>query len=128
MMIPAMLLLGLDAPDPAPLLDAVKSCDADAMHDLMRAEPHRRSAFAAAYYAEQRAIGEDRARLLARPVGEPTAAGQATTAQALGQIEARQKQLEDTRVSETSWRDLVTELRADYLANCSTRKRNADDK
>jgi hypothetical protein len=29
---------------------------------------------------------------------------------------------------EKSWRDLFDEVRADFLANCSSGKRNADDK
>ncbi len=121
----AALMLGADVPDAAPALAAVKTCNRSDMRAIIRDEPHRRTQFAAGAYAEQRAIAQERATLLATPPSG--ASGQATTTAALAQLDARQKQLDDARAIERSWRDLFDEVRADYLANCTTGKRNAED-
>lgn len=125
-MILAMLLLsGLQIPDPAPALDAVKTCNRVEIRKMISSEPHRRTEFAAAAYAEQRAIARERATLLAPPVADPNAgtpAGQASTANALNQLDARQKQLDDARAIEASWRELFDEVRADFLANCNGKR------
>ncbi|MCW1382148.1 hypothetical protein OLX02_04880 [Novosphingobium sp. KCTC 2891] len=121
-----LLLLGIDVPDPAPALEAVKACDRVEMRSLIRGEPHRRTKFAAAAYAEQRAIAQERSTVLSGP-SSTTPSGQVTTGTALAQLDGRQKQLDDARATEKSWRDLFDEVRADYLANCTTGKRNADD-
>lgn len=118
-----LLAAAFTGPDAAPALEAVKSCDRGAMADMTKAEPHRRSQFAAAAYAEQQAIARERAALLTRPTADPTPAGQASLALALGALDARQKQLDDARAVEFSWRSLVDELRADFLANCAQGKR-----
>lgn len=125
MMTLAALMLGADVPDAAPALSAVKTCNRSEMRTIIRDEPHRRTQFAAGAYAEQRAIAQERSALLATPPSGAT--GQATTATALAQLDARQKLLDDARATEKSWRDLFDEVRADYLANCTTGKRNADD-
>ncbi|KUR72183.1 hypothetical protein AQZ52_02510 [Novosphingobium fuchskuhlense] len=125
MILSMLLLSGLQVPDPAPALDAVKTCDRVEMRKMIAGEPHRRTEFAAAAYAEQRAIARERATLLAAPSadrGEGTPAGEADTANALGQLDGRQKQLDDARAVETSWRALFDEMRADFLANCNGRK------
>ncbi|WP_225205196.1 hypothetical protein [Novosphingobium huizhouense] len=129
MMLLAALMVAADVPDPAPALAAVKTCDRGEMKTLIGNEPHRRTEFAAAAYAEQRAIAQERSTLLAAaPTGAPaSASGQATTATALAQLDARQKLLDDARATEKSWRDLFDEVRADYLANCTTGKRNAEN-
>ncbi|GHC84684.1 hypothetical protein [Novosphingobium pokkalii] len=125
----AMALATGTAPDSAPALAAVKACDKQAMRAMATDEPHRRTQFAAAVYAEQRAIAQERATLLdAQIAGTPSSSGAATTANALAQIDARQKELDDVKAIEKSWRDLFDEVRADFLANCSSGKRNADDK
>jgi hypothetical protein len=125
-MILALLLLGgVEVPDSAPALDAVKTCNRVEIRKMISGEPHRRTEFAAAAYAEQRAIAQERASLLAPPVAGPAAgtpAGQASTANGLAQLDARQKQLDDARAIERSWRDLFDEMRADFLANCNGRK------
>ena len=122
-----MALASVSAPDSAPALAAVQKCDKQAMRTMITDEPHRRTQFAAGVYAEQRAIAQERAALLdAQISGSPR--GAATTANALAQIDARQKELDDVKAIEKSWRDLFDEVRADFLANCSTGKRNADDK
>ena len=118
-----LLVAAFTGPDAVPALEAVKSCDRGAMADMTKAEPHRRSQFAAAAYAEQQAIARERAGLLTRPGGDPTPAGQASLTLALGALDARQKQLDDARAVESSWRMLVDELRADFLANCAQGKR-----
>lgn len=120
-MIPLLALLAatLAGPDPVPALEAVKTCDRQAMSGLVKAEPRRRADFAATAYAEQQSIARDRAALLARQTVESSAAGKASLDLALTQLEARQKQLEDARAVERGWRDLYDELRADYLANCA---------
>lgn len=123
----AMALATVTAPDSAPALAAVKACDKQAMRAMATDEPHRRTQFAAAVYAEQRAIAQERATLLDAQISG-TASGAATTANALAQIDARQKELDDVKAIENSWRDLFDEVRADFLANCSSGKRNADDK
>ncbi|WP_421851042.1 hypothetical protein [Novosphingobium sp.] len=125
MILSMLLLSGLQIPDSAPALEAVKTCSRSEIHKMISSEPHRRTEFAAAAYAEQRAIARDRAALLAGPTGDPgagTPAGQASTANALSQLDARQKQLDDARAVETSWRQLFDEMRADFLANCNGRK------
>ena len=126
MIVLSALMLGIDVPDAAPVLAAVKTCDRSEMRTLIRTEPHRRTQFAAGAYAEQRAIAQERATLLTAPTAT-TPTGQVTTTTALAQLDARQKQLDDARATEKSWRDLFDEVRADYLANCTTGKRNADD-
>jgi hypothetical protein len=126
----ALLVLALatvTAPDSAPALAAVQKCDKQAIRAMATDEPHRRTQFAAAAYAEQRAIAQERATLLDAQISG-SSSGAATTANALAQIDARQKELDDVKAIEKSWRDLFDEVRADFLANCSTGKRNADDK
>ncbi|MEO0031257.1 MAG: hypothetical protein RIS94_1015 [Pseudomonadota bacterium] len=105
-----ILLMGVPVPDSAPVLAAVKGCDRGEIRSMIRGEPHRRTEFAAAVYAEQRAIATERATLLAGPADQTVA---------LAQLDARQKELEDARAIERAWRDLFDEARADYLANCS---------
>lgn len=125
MILLATFLAGAEVPDASPALAAVQTCDRAEMKALISGEPHRRTAFAAGAYAEQRAIMQERATLLS---GTPSgASGQATTATALAQLDARQKLLDDARATEKSWRDLFDEVRADYLANCTTGKRNAEN-
>ncbi|BEV02166.1 hypothetical protein [Novosphingobium olei] len=125
MILLATLMLGAEVPDAAPALTAVKTCNRAEIKTLISDEPHRRTEFAAAAYAEQRAIAQERATLLSTtPSG---ASGQATTTTALAQLDARQKLLDDARATEKSWRDLFDEVRADYLANCTTGKRNAEN-
>ncbi|WP_408590077.1 hypothetical protein [Novosphingobium sp.] len=122
-MILALLLLGgVEVPDSTPALDAVKTCNRVEIRKMISSEPHRRTEFAAAAYAEQRTIAQERAAILAAPVSTP--AGQASTANALAQLDGRQKQLDDSRAIERSWRDLFDEMRADFLANCNGRKDN----
>lgn len=118
----ALLLASLAAPDSNSALDAVKTCNRNGMAAIVKAEPHRRAEFAAAAYAEQQAIAHDRAALLAPSTAPVTPAGKASLDLALAQIDARQKQLDDARSVETSWRTLFDELRADYLANCAQPK------
>ena len=118
----ALMAAALTGPDADPARAAVQGCDKPAMARLTRAEPHRRADFAAAAYAEQQAIARERAGLYARPAGDATAAGQATLNTALAALDARQKQLDDARAVERGWRDLIDELRADYLANCTSGK------
>lgn len=124
-MLLATLMLGAEVPDAGPALMAVKTCDRVEMKTLISAEPHRRTEFAAAAYAEQRAIVRERAAVLS--AAPTSASGQATTTNALVQLDARQKLLDDARATEKSWRDLFDEVRADYLANCTTGKRNAEN-
>lgn len=121
---PAILALAaaLTGPDPAPALSAVQSCDRAAMSGIIRGEPHRRAEFAAAVYAEQQGISRDRAALYARLGSDATPAGKASLENGLTQLDARQRQLEDARAVERSWRDMVDELRADYLTNCAKDK------
>lgn len=127
MIVLSLLLLGLDVPDAAPAINAVKACDRDEIRLLIRGEPRRRTEFAAGVFAEQRAIASERGALLLQPA-MTTPTGQASAAVALGQLESRQRQLDDARATERSWRDLFDEMRADYLANCTTGKRNAEDR
>ncbi len=133
-MILFLLLSGMAVPDSAPALDAVKTCNRGEIRKMITSEPHRRTEFAAAAYAEQRAIAQERATLLASPTpipptptpttvsGAGTPAGLASTANALNQLDARQKQLDDARAIETSWRELFDEMRADFLANCNGKR------
>ena len=118
-----LLAAAFTGPDAVPALEAVKTCDRGAMADMTKAEPHRRSQFAAAAYAEQQAIARERAVLLAKPGGDPTPAGQASLTLALSALDGRQKLLDDARAVEAGWRTLVDELRADFLANCAQGKR-----
>ncbi|WP_333839032.1 hypothetical protein [Novosphingobium sp.] len=124
-------LLGLamvvTAPDPTPALEAVKTCNKQDLRRMITDEPHRRTQFAAGVYAEQREIAQERAALLGAPASG-SASGQATATTALAQVDARQKQLDDVKAIETSWRALFDEVRADFLANCTSGRRNADDK
>jgi len=120
------LLAAFAGPDPAPALDAVKTCDRAAMMALTKAEPRRRTEWAAASYAEQQAIARERAALIAPGAAQPTAAGKASLDLALAGLDARQKQLDDARAVEMSWRALVEELRADFLANCAQTKGERD--
>lgn len=125
MILSILLLSGLQIPDSAPALDAVKTCNRVEIRKMISSEPHRRTEFAAAAYAEQRAIARERAMLLAPPTadsGAGTPAGEASTANALSQLDGRQKQLDDARAIEMSWRELFDEMRADFLANCNGRK------
>lgn len=125
MILSMLLLASLQVPDAAPALDAVKTCNRGEIRRMISSEPHRRTEFAAAAYAEQRAIAQERATLLAAPVTEPVAGtpeGQPATASALGQLDARQKQLDDARAVEKAWRELFDVVREDFLANCSGRR------
>lgn len=124
-MIPvSVMLLSLQTPDAVPALKALKACNREEIHALTRAEPHRRTEFAAAVYAEQSAISSERAKLLGQqPAPQPTPSGTATTTLAMEQLDARQKLLDDARSTERSWRELYNELRADYLANCTSGRR-----
>lgn len=125
MILSLLLLSGVQIPDSAPALDAVKTCNRTEIRKLIASEPHRRTEFAAAAYAEQRAIASERAALLAAPIADQatgTSAGQASITNALSQLDGRQKQLDDARAIETSWRALFDEMRADFLANCNGRK------
>lgn len=113
-----VLIEGVVAPDPAPMLAAVTECDRSGIAVVTRAEPHRRAATAAALYTEQRAIAQAREALRASALpADP--GGQAPLWAAL---DARQKRLDDARTVEAAWRVTIDELRADFLANCSTRK------
>ena len=116
-----IMAAALTGPDPDSALGAVKACDRGAMQALTKAEPHRRSEWAAAAYAEQQAIARERGLLLFPGAVPPTPAGQASLNLALAGLDARQKQLDDARAVERSWRELVDELRADFLANCAVR-------
>ncbi|WP_374528822.1 hypothetical protein [Novosphingobium sp.] len=119
MIAPLLLMAAVfEGPEAAPALEAVKRCDRGAMQALTKAEPHRRSQFAAAAYAEQQSIARDRADLLARQAKATVPADQAAIAASLAALDARQRQLEDARAVEISWRALVDELRTDFLANC----------
>lgn len=120
-----LLALAVDVPDASPVIEAVKTCDRAEIRSMIKGEPHRRTQFAAAAYAEQRAIAAERAALLVTPAAI-TPAGQASSDTALLQVDARQKQLDDARAIERAWRDLFDEARADFLANCANPKR--DDK
>ena len=119
-MISLLLLMAavFEGPEAAPALEAVKRCDRGAMQALTKAEPHRRSQFAAAAYAEQQAIARERSDLLARQAKATVPADQTAIAASLAALDARQRQLEDARAVEISWRALVDELRTDFLANC----------
>jgi hypothetical protein len=124
-MILFLLLSGMEVPDSAPALDAVKTCNRVEIRRMISSEPHRRTEFAAGAYAEQRAIAQERATLLSTPTPGPgagTPAGLASTANALGQLDARQKQLDDARAIERSWRELFDEMRVDFLANCNGKR------
>jgi len=117
-----ILLAAFTGPDPAPALQAVRTCDRAAMMAMTKAEPRRRAEWAAAAYTEQQAIARERAALLAPTAVPATPAGKATTDLALSALDARQKQLDDARAVEMSWRTLMDELRADFLANCAPTK------
>lgn len=121
----SLLMLGLEVPEAAPVIEAVKTCDRGEIRTLIKGEPRRRTQFAAAAYAEQRAIAVERSALLTLPAAS-SPAGQASAVTGLAQVDARQKQLEDARAIERAWRDLFDEVRTDFLANCSNPKR--DDK
>lgn len=116
-----MMAAALSGPDPEPALGAIKACDKASVAALTKAEPHRRSEWAAAAYAEQQGIARERSALLAPGSLPPSPAGQASLNLALAGLDARQKQLDDARAVERAWRDLVDELRADFLANCAVR-------
>ena len=107
-------------PDAAPALDAVKRCDTDAMQAITKAEPHRRSEWAASLYAEQRAIAQARIELAARAAIQP-ALPDDTAAHAA--LDARQRQLDVAKGVENGWRSLLEELRLDFLANCGASSR-----
>src|SRR5438128_11973964 len=113
--LPLLLLGGIDTPDPAPAMAAVSRCDRSAVRAFIRAEPRRRTTCAAAIFAEQRAIASKRAGLTAR-----TAATVGAT------LDSRQRALDDARALEQSWRVLFDEMRADYIANCTSGGRDAD--
>jgi len=123
----ALMLAPIEAPDAAPAMAALRSCDRDVIRKLTRDEPRRRTDFAAAAYAEQRGIAAERAALVApplvaAPVTSPTAVATAPPASLVvttPALEMRQKQLEDAREVEARWRDLLDELRADFLKNCA---------
>lgn len=117
-----LLLSVFDGPDSAHALDAVKTCDRSAMMDISRAEPRRRADWAAAAYAEQQGIARDRAALFAARATTSSPAGDASFQAGLTQLESRQRKLDDARAVELSWRALVDELRADFLANCAPGK------
>ena len=127
-----LLLIAADAlttPEFGPMHEAVQACDREVMASLNKAEPHRRAEFAGAVYAEQRAIAQERAELAPRipgPGAPATAspAGKASLDTARAALDERQKRLDEARAVEKSWREAVEELRADFLANCDSRKRN----
>ncbi|EGD59722.1 hypothetical protein Y88_2506 [Novosphingobium nitrogenifigens DSM 19370] len=114
----AVLLSGIIPPDSTPALQAVKTCDRTEIRKMISAEPHRRTEFAAAAYAEQRAIATERTALLSGPTSS-SPSGQATAATAMASVDARQRQLDDAKATEKLWRDLFDEMRADFLANCN---------
>jgi hypothetical protein len=119
------LLIAVGLADPAPALEAVKTCNRNEMRNVIRAEPHRRSKFAVAAYTEQRAIAEARATLLTTPPATASAA-EPTLGTALAQLDSRQRQLDDARATERSWRELFDEVRAEYLATCAGARRDED--
>lgn len=123
--VPFLLLAPVVGPDPADAIGAVKACDRTAMAAMTRAEPRRRAEWAAAIYGEQQAIARERAVLLA-PGAATSPAGKAALDVAFASLEGRQRQLDDARAVEFSWRALVDELRADFLANCTQGKGNKD--
>ena len=123
----ALMAAAFEGPEAAPALDVVKRCDRGAMQSLTKAEPHRRSQFAAAAYAEQQAIARERSAVLVRAPQDGAPVVQAANAAALTALDARQRQLDDARAVEQGWRVLVDELRTDFLANCAQGRRNADD-
>ena len=107
------------APDPAPVVDAVGTCDRAAMTSVTKAEPHRRAAFAVAVFQDLRTLANERAQAEALPVLPKDASGRAALQAA---IDAKRKQVEDARATESAWRSALDELRADFLINCSGRK------
>ena len=107
-------------PDAAPALDAVKRCDTEAMQAITKAEPHRRSEWAAALYAEQQAIARERLELAARAALQPALPDDLAAQAAL---DARQRQLDVAKGVENGWRSLLEELRLDFLANCGASSR-----
>jgi len=117
MIVLPFLLLGLQSPDSAPVLEAVKVCDRVQIRTMISGEPNRRIEFAAAAYAEQRAIAAQRAAVL---IGPPEQA-----ATGLAEVEARLRALDDARQIERAWRDFFDEARAGYLANCTSGKKEA---
>lgn len=121
-----ILLAAFTGPDPAPAIQAVRSCDRAAMMAMTKAEPRRRAEWAAAAYTEQQAIARERAALLAPAVDPTSPTGKTATDLALAGLDARQKQLDDARAVEMSWRSLMDELRADFLANCVPSKGGKD--
>lgn len=116
-----VLLSGVTTPDAAPALEAVKTCDRVEIRRMINAEPHRRTEFAAAAYAEERSIATERSSLINAPVSA-SPSGAATTATAMSAVDARQRQLDDAKAIERLWRDLFDEVRADFLANCNGAK------
>lgn len=116
---------GPEGPDPTPGVAAVKACDRKVMSAIAVAEPERRLRFSASAYAEQQAIARERAAATSgTPAGtQPSQSGAATTELALTQLSGRQRRLDDAIAVEMRWRDLLTEMRADYLANCTNGKR-----
>ena len=107
-------------PDAAPALDAVKRCDTEAMQAITKAEPHRRSEWAAALYAEQQAIARERLELAARAALQPALPDDL---EAQAALDARQRQLDVAKGVENGWRSLLEELRLDFLANCGASSR-----
>ena len=107
-------------PDAAPALDAVKRCDTEAMQAITKAEPHRRSEWAAALYAEQQSIARERLELAARAALQPALPDDLAVQAAL---DARQRQLDVAKGVENGWRSLLEELRLDFLANCGASSR-----
>lgn len=123
-MIPSLVLaLAIAAPDPAPFSTAVQRCDRDWIAEQAKAEPARRTAFALGVYNEQRAIAEARAGLDGGPATPSGPAGAASLTAARDAIDARQRRLDDAVKVERAWRDLNDELRAEYLASCTGRKK-----
>lgn len=120
-----LLAVGLASPEPLPMREAVVRCDRTAMTELTRAEPGRRAQFALAAYDEQRAIVAERATLDgAAPNGASSAAGQASLDVARSGLEVRQRRLDDARAVERAWREASDELRAEFLASCTARRRD----
>ena len=112
---PAIVVTASAPPDAVPMEDAVAACDRATMAQLAKAEPHRRARFAAGVYAEQRAIAAERAAL---PAIATTPTGKAALDNARATLDARQKRLDDTKLTEQAWRSAVDEMRGDFLANC----------
>ncbi|MBU6206479.1 MAG: hypothetical protein KGQ42_02195 [Alphaproteobacteria bacterium] len=126
-----MMAVALDGPDPKPALAAVETCNREAVATIVRDEPDRRLHFAAAAYAEAQAIAQARVALVTPPSTPATpavATPAATPAVTSAQLDARQKRLDDAQAVEKSWRELIEELRTDFLAKCMNGKHDVADR